>query len=103
MSTEVKTEVKTKLEANWSGKILSEIVEFNGKTFKIVTGFKNGGGENCTYILNNTGWTSFLDRNDIPSDNYDNGASYVSDETRRKEYSINLNKEFKVAIYKVFS
>ena len=103
MKRETDTKVKTKLEANWTGNTLSEVVEFDGKTFKIVTGLKNGGGENCTYILGNTGWSSFLNRNDIPSNSYNNGASYVSSENERKEYAINLNKEFKLAIYKIFS
>ena len=69
------TSVETKLEANWSGNTLSEVVKFDDKTFKIVTGLRNGGGENTTYILGTTGWANFLNRNDIPTESTKNSIN----------------------------
>jgi len=42
--------MKTILKPNWNGKELRETVKEGDKTFKIVTGLKNGGGGNTTYF-----------------------------------------------------
>ena len=97
------SKVITLLKAEWDGQSLSETVKCDGRRFKIVTGLRNGGGENRVYILGNDGWAYFLNKADVSiEETVCNNASYVSNASERLYWAENLNKVFKKAIAKVF-
>jgi len=94
--------MKTLLEKQWNGKELREIVEFNGKKFKIVTGLRNGLNPSKVYLFTDNGLEVILFPADLPVSNWLKSLSYVSPESQRKTYAESLNVMFKQAIKKIY-
>jgi len=95
------------LTKNWNGKDLRQVIKFKDMRFRIVTGLRNGGGEDCVYMLGDTGWKFFICKHDIDTSsmngNRTDRVSYVSDEKERRAYAEELNRLLKLAIVKIFN
>jgi len=85
--------LETKLAQKWDGLRLRETVKCAGTLYSIVTGQRNGGGENCVYAWSEmTGWNRFISWDDVV---FDSDVSYVSSVDERKKFAEDLNKVLK--------
>jgi len=92
--------MKTLIKPNWNNRTLTEVVEQDGKKFKLTCALRNGGGGNYISMLGNEGWARIFDAQEL-SKNV-NTASYVSNVEERLEHANIQNAIFKKALKEMF-